>query len=62
MEVSLYRPVFLLAKHLEDKAADSFQFIITTTDAPPTDLAKPPHPCLQLDGSGPEGKLFKEDL
>jgi len=62
MEVSLYRPVFLLAKQLEDKAADSFQYIITTTEAPPTDLAKPPHLCLQLDGSGPEGKLFKENL
>lgn len=62
MEVSLYRPVFLLAKHLENKAANSFQYIITTTESPPPDLAKPPHLCLQLDGSGPEGKLFKEDL
>jgi hypothetical protein len=62
MEVSLYRPVFQLAKQLEDKAPDSFQYIITTTEAPPADLAKPPHLCLQLDGNGPEGKLFKEDL
>ena len=62
MEVSLYRPVFHLAKHLEDKAVDSFQYLITTTKSPPSDLAKPSHLCLQRDGSGPEGKLFKEDL
>lgn len=62
MEISLYRPVFLLAKHLEDQAANSFQYIITTTEAPPADLMKPPHLCLLLDGSGSEGKLFKEDL
>ena len=35
MEVSLYRPVFHLAKHLEDKAVDSFQYLITTTKFPP---------------------------
>lgn len=62
MEVSLYRPVFQLAKQLEDKAPDSFQYIITTTESPPTGLATPPHLCLLLDGSVPEGKLFKEDL
>lgn len=62
MELSLYRPVFLLAKHLEDKAPNSFQYIITTTESPPLDLMTPPHLCLLLDGSGPEGKLFKEDL
>jgi hypothetical protein len=62
MEVSLYRPVFQLAKQLEDKAPNSFQYIITTTESPPIGLATPPHLCLLLDGSGPEGKLFKENL
>ena len=62
MEASLYRPIFQLAKQLEDKAPNSFQHIITTTESPPSDLTKAPHLCLLLDGSGPEGKLFKENL
>jgi hypothetical protein len=62
MEPSLYRPVFHLIKHLEDKAPDSFQYIITTTEPPPEALSQPPHLCLLLDGSSPKGKLFKENL
>lgn len=62
MEPSLYRPLFQLINHLEVKAPNSFQYIITTTEPPPSDLAKPPHLCLFLDGSTAEGKLFKENL
>lgn len=62
MELSLYRPVFMLAKLLEDRAAASFQYIITTTETPPTGMTTPPHLCLMLDASTPEGKLFKENL
>lgn len=62
MELSLYRPLFRLAKLLEDRAAASFQYIITTTETPPPGMTTAPHLCLMLDASTPEGKLFKEDL
>lgn len=62
MELSLYRPVFTLAKLLEDRAAASFQYVITTTETPPSGMTTPPHLCLMLDASTPEGKLFKENL
>ncbi|KAF0178540.1 MAG: Uncharacterized protein FD161_1845 [Limisphaerales bacterium] len=62
MELSLYRPLFQLAKLLEDRAAASFQYIITTTEEPPTGMTTPPHLCLELDATKPYGKLFKEEL
>lgn len=62
MELSLYRPLFQLAGHLEEKAAASFQYIVTTTEPPPAGMTTTPHLCLELDASKPDGKLFKEDL
>ena len=62
MELSLYRPLFRLAGHLEEMAASSFQYIVTTTEPPPEGMATSPHFCLELDASKPDGKLFKEDL
>jgi hypothetical protein len=62
MELSLYRPLFLLAKLLEDQAAVAFQYIITTTEPPPSGMTSPPQLCLTLDAITPDGKLFKEDL
>lgn len=62
MEQSLYRPVFQLARNLEKASGNSFQYIITTTEAPPQDMSAAPYLCLSLDGTTPEGKLFKEDL
>jgi hypothetical protein len=62
MELSLYRPLFRLAKLLEDRDGASFQYVITTTEQPPSGMTTPPHLCLMLDASTPEGKLFKEDL
>jgi len=62
MELSLYRPLFQLAKLLEDRAAASFQYIITTTEEPPMGMTTPPHLCLELDATKPDGKLFKEEL
>jgi hypothetical protein len=62
MELSLYRPLFDLAKRLEDKAGKSFQYLITTTEPPPVGMTTAPHLCLMLDASTPEGKLFKENL
>jgi hypothetical protein len=59
MEVSLYRPLFHLIGALEKVSPNSFQYIITTTEAPPEDFAKRPHLVLELDGSKPEGHLFK---
>lgn len=62
MELSLYRPIFLLAKRLEGAAANSFQYIVTTTEPPPAEFTEPPHLCLKLDASTSGGKLFKENL
>jgi hypothetical protein len=62
MEPSLYLPLFRLIEELESAAPKSFQYIITTTAPPPTDLAKPPHLILELDGATQEGHLFKQDF
>lgn len=62
MELSLYRPLFQLAKRLENQAAALFQYVITTTDTPPSGMTTPPHLCLMLDASTPAGKLFEEKL
>jgi DNA repair exonuclease SbcCD ATPase subunit len=59
MEASLYRPVFRLIRELETAVPNSFQYIITTTASPPEDFTKAPHLILELDGSKPEGHLFK---
>jgi hypothetical protein len=62
MELSLYRPLFQVAKQLEDHAAQSFHYLLTTTEPPASGMTSPPHLCLMLDASTLEGKLFKEDL
>ena len=36
MEPSLYRPIFELIAELESRAPESFQYIVTTTEPPPT--------------------------
>ena len=59
MEASLYRPIFTLMRQLATAAPSSFQYLITTTEAPPEGFAKPPELVLELDGSKPEGHLFK---
>jgi hypothetical protein len=59
MEVSLYRPLFKLMSKLGTASPSSFQYVITTTEPPPEDFAKPPDLVLELDGSKPEGHLFK---
>jgi hypothetical protein len=38
MEPSLYRPIFELIAELESRAPDSFQYIVTTTEHPPSVL------------------------
>lgn len=67
MAADLYQKLFLLARELElsfgSSAKPSFQYIVTTTEPPPSDLQIPPwriEPV--LDASTKEGRLFKEDL
>lgn len=58
MEPSLYRPLFRLLKRLADSAPDSFQYIVTTTEEPPPELART-HVVAVLDASADDGFLFK---
>ena len=58
MEPSLYRPLFHLLKQIADSAPTSFQYIVTTTEAPPEDLLAD-HVALPLDASSAEGFLFR---
>lgn len=58
MEPSLYRPLFHLLKRLAETAPASFQYIITTTEAPPEKLVAD-HVVLPLDASTKEGYLFR---
>jgi hypothetical protein len=66
MAAALYQRIFLLAWEVEKafgKDQPNFQYIVTTTEPPPSELQNPPwllDPI--LDASNPEGRLFKEDL
>lgn len=58
MEPSLYRPLFHLLKRLADASPTSFQYIITTTEAPPESLIDD-HVVLPLDAATKDGYLFR---
>lgn len=66
MAADLYQKLFLLAHELElafGNGTPSFQYIVTTTEPPPTDLQEPPSRLDPiLDASTKGGRLFKEDL
>lgn len=58
-----YAAIFDVAHEAENlgNAAPNFQYLITTTEAPP-DYLKTSHIILELDASTPAGRLFREDL
>lgn len=62
MEPSLYLPVFDLMNDFEQQSQESFQYIITTTEAPPNAIANSEQVILKLDGASTEGRLLKVDL
>lgn len=62
MELSLYYPIFNFIHQLALQAPDSFQYIITTTEAPPKDFQNAPICALKLDGATAEGRLLRENL
>lgn len=67
LSASIYRRFFEFPRHLESLAGTrepNFQYIVTTTEAPPPELQRPPFLVCQLDSSLPDGagRLFKRDL
>lgn len=66
MSARLYREFFLsaaeAAEQLGDGGAAPFQFIVTTTSAPPEELAGAPYVVLELAPGADEALLFKRQL
>ena len=61
LEYSLYQQIFTFAAHLNEAAPNSFQYIVTTTEAPPKKLIES-HVKLNLDGSTKQGRLYRQNL
>lgn len=59
LEPAIYQLFLRLLKDLADRVPNSFQYIVTTTEAPPTELRDSPPVCARLDSSTEEGFLFK---
>jgi hypothetical protein len=66
MSELLYRQFFLAAAEAAELLGEDgmapFQFIVTTTSAPPTELGKAPHVVLELAPGAEEALLFKRQL
>lgn len=66
MSERLYREFFLAAAEAAEQlgraGAAPFQFIVTTTSAPPEELSKAPHVVLELAPGDEEALLFKRQL
>lgn len=66
MSELLYRELFLTAVEAADQldtgAGVPFQFIVTTTSAPPQELARAPHVVLELAPGSDDSLLFKRQL
>lgn len=59
--LSAYHPLFRLAHALEGETP-RFQYIVTTTTRPPTELCKKPWLCLEISGAPAERRLLMRDL
>lgn len=59
---SIYNRLFELALWLEDHAGPLFQYIITTTTAPPERFQQAPYLALKLHGAPADQRLLKTDL
>lgn len=63
MDANLYRRVFTHMQTLEPEDGEAnFQYIISTTEAPPKDFCQEPWLCLLLDASKGKERLFRMDL
>ena len=67
LSASIYRRYFEFIRHLESlagKREPNFQYIVTTTEAPPPELRQAPLLVCMLDSSIPDGtgRLFKRNL
>ena len=64
MAPALYEPFFALAVHAEQDAAGTpnFQYILTTTEPPPSELRESQYVVLRLYASSPDGLLFMPGL
>jgi hypothetical protein len=62
LDAWLYKKIFVLMYNLEQKSNASFQYIITTTEPPPSDLQEKPWLVHELDASAPEGRLLRVNL
>lgn len=59
---SIYNRLFDLALWLEEQAGPLFQYIVTTTTAPPDRFQDAPYLALQLHGAPADQRLLKTDL
>jgi len=59
---SIYNRLFELAHWLEEHAGPLFQYIVTTTTAPPEKFRQAPYLALQLHGAPADQRLLKTDL
>jgi hypothetical protein len=59
---SIYNRLFELALWLEERAGPLFQYIITTTTAPPEKFQQAPYLALRLHGAPADQRLLKTDL
>lgn len=59
LEPAIYQLFLRLVKLVSDRVPDAFQYIVTTTEAPPSELCGSPPVCARLDSSTEEGFLFK---
>lgn len=62
LEQSLYRPIFELIAELEAQAPDSFQYIVTTTEHPPTALRCDDFVRARLSSATSGERLYRSDL
>lgn len=59
----IYKRLFLFAEKMQKcTSAPLFQYILTTTTAPPISFQSPPWLCLQVNGAPAEERLLKVDL
>lgn len=62
LEPSLYHPIFELIADLEKQAPESFQYIVTTTEHPPTALRSDDFVRARLSSATSEERLYRSDL
>jgi hypothetical protein len=65
MHHTIYRNLFSFVRALEDRFTGhppAFQYIITTTTPPPTEVSGEPYVCQTLDAFSPQGRLLRVEF